>query len=176
MDLLIRKVQPEDAEAIVSILNPIIESGTYTVLDTPLSVKSEREYITREPVIRPGVYVVNKELPNPAINVGHHIKVDRTAPMEDHAAIEILNDILGGSGFRSRLMERLRSDEGLTYGIYSYIQHQGRPGQPGAVVAFYQTGKETVGYSISSVMEEMRRIVEHDVTAAEVQEQSQLSS
>lgn len=47
MDLLIRKVQMEDAEAIVGILNPIIESGTYTVLDTPLSVDSEREYIAR---------------------------------------------------------------------------------------------------------------------------------
>ena len=54
--------------------------------------------------------------------------------MKDHAAIEILNDILGGSGFRSRLMERLRSDEGLTYGIYSFIAHQGRPGVPGALL------------------------------------------
>jgi L-amino acid N-acyltransferase YncA len=49
MDLLIRKAQIEDAEAIVGVLNPIIESGAYTVLDTPLSVESEREYIASFP-------------------------------------------------------------------------------------------------------------------------------
>jgi L-amino acid N-acyltransferase YncA len=49
MDLLIRKARPEDAEAIVGILNPIINSGAYTVLDTPLSVEFEREYITSFP-------------------------------------------------------------------------------------------------------------------------------
>jgi L-amino acid N-acyltransferase YncA len=49
MDLLIRKAQPEDAEAIVSILNSIIESSAYTVLDTPLSVEFEREYIASLP-------------------------------------------------------------------------------------------------------------------------------
>jgi len=132
---------------------------------------SERVYITREPVVRPGVYVVEKELPNPSVNFGHMIKVDRNAPMEDHAALEVLNDILGGSGFRSRLMERLRSDEGLTYGVYSFVLHQGRPGEPGAIAVSYQTGKDTVAYSISSVLEEVHRIVEQDVTSAEVQEQ-----
>lgn len=49
MDLLIRKARPEDAEAIVGILNPIIESSAYTVLDTPLSVELEREYIASFP-------------------------------------------------------------------------------------------------------------------------------
>ncbi|MBN1812844.1 MAG: GNAT family N-acetyltransferase [Anaerolineae bacterium] len=49
MDWLIRKVRPEDAEAIIIILNPIIESGAYTVLDTPLSATFEREYITSFP-------------------------------------------------------------------------------------------------------------------------------
>jgi L-amino acid N-acyltransferase YncA len=45
MDLLIREVRTEDAEAIVGILSPIIESGRYSALDTPLSVEEEREFI-----------------------------------------------------------------------------------------------------------------------------------
>lgn len=49
MDLLVREVQIDDAEAIVSILNPIIEMGAYTAFDTPLTIETEREYILHFP-------------------------------------------------------------------------------------------------------------------------------
>ncbi|MGH9833312.1 MAG: GNAT family N-acetyltransferase [Blastocatellia bacterium] len=49
MNLLIREVRPEDAEAIAGIFNPIIEAGTYTVFDTTFTVEAEREYITNFP-------------------------------------------------------------------------------------------------------------------------------
>lgn len=48
-ELLIRPVEPGDAEAVVNIFNPIIESGLYTVFDTPFTVEQEREYILRFP-------------------------------------------------------------------------------------------------------------------------------
>jgi zinc protease len=133
--------------------------------------ESERRYITHEPIVNPGVYLVEKELPQPAVRLYHQIEVDRRAPKEDHAALEILNDILGGSGFRSRLMERLRSDEGLTYGIYSGISHQARPGIPGKLRISYQTKKESVAHSIDSVLEEVQKVIKEKVGEAEVQEQ-----
>lgn len=49
MDLLIRPAQPEDAAAIVAIFNPIIESGKYTVFDTPFTIEAERDYIANFP-------------------------------------------------------------------------------------------------------------------------------
>ncbi|MDV2993874.1 MAG: hypothetical protein N4J56_003528 [Chroococcidiopsis sp. SAG 2025] len=49
MELLIRKVQVDDAEAIVGILNSIIKAGVYTAFDTPFTVEAEREYILRFP-------------------------------------------------------------------------------------------------------------------------------
>lgn len=49
MDLLVREVGPEDAEAIVGILNPIIEAGIYTALDTPFTAETERDYILNLP-------------------------------------------------------------------------------------------------------------------------------
>jgi len=49
VDLLIREVQPDDAAAIVAILNPIIEAGVYTVLDTPFTADAEREFIANFP-------------------------------------------------------------------------------------------------------------------------------
>lgn len=56
MDLLIREVQLNDAEAIARILNQIIEAGAYTVFDTPLTVEAEREYIANFP--QRGVFYV----------------------------------------------------------------------------------------------------------------------
>ena len=49
MDLLIRDVRLDDAEAIVGILNPIIESGAYSALDTPFTVEEEVEFIRNFP-------------------------------------------------------------------------------------------------------------------------------
>jgi L-amino acid N-acyltransferase YncA len=49
MNLIIRHVQPEDANAIVGIFNPIIEAGIYTVFDAPFTVEAEREYIAGFP-------------------------------------------------------------------------------------------------------------------------------
>jgi L-amino acid N-acyltransferase YncA len=43
--LVIRDVEPFDAAGIVRVLNPIIDARCYTVLDTPLSVETERDYI-----------------------------------------------------------------------------------------------------------------------------------
>lgn len=49
MDLLVREARPDDAEAIVSIFNPIIETGAYTVFVTPFTVEAEREFIAKFP-------------------------------------------------------------------------------------------------------------------------------
>ncbi|MBM3136082.1 MAG: GNAT family N-acetyltransferase [Chloroflexi bacterium] len=65
MELLIREVRLEDAAAIVRILNPIIEAGVYTVMDTPLTVEFERQYIAHFP--RRGVFHVAEFQPEPWI-------------------------------------------------------------------------------------------------------------
>ena len=48
-DLLVRDVAPADAEAIIAILNPIIETRAYTVFDAPFTLEAEREYIEKFP-------------------------------------------------------------------------------------------------------------------------------
>jgi len=45
MDLLVRDVAPADADAIVAILNPIIEARIYTAFDVPFTGEAERDYI-----------------------------------------------------------------------------------------------------------------------------------
>jgi len=49
VDLLIREVRPDDAEAIADVLNPIIESGAYSALDRTFSVEAEAEFIRNFP-------------------------------------------------------------------------------------------------------------------------------
>ena len=45
MDVLVRDVAPADADAIVAILNPIIEARIYTAFDVPFTSEAERDYI-----------------------------------------------------------------------------------------------------------------------------------
>jgi L-amino acid N-acyltransferase YncA len=45
MEIRIREARPEDAAAITEILNPIIEAGRFTALDTPFSVEAERAFL-----------------------------------------------------------------------------------------------------------------------------------
>ncbi len=60
------------------------------------------------------------EFPTPqSIALFGHQGIERDDP--DFFAAFVLNQILGGSGFRSRLMQAVRVDRGLTYGIYSYL-------------------------------------------------------
>jgi L-amino acid N-acyltransferase YncA len=49
MNLQIRDVALPDAEAVLAILNPIIEARIYTAFDVPFTVEAERDYIARFP-------------------------------------------------------------------------------------------------------------------------------
>ncbi len=49
MELQIRDAQPNDAEAILRVFNPIIEAGFYTAFDTPFTVEAERDFIVNFP-------------------------------------------------------------------------------------------------------------------------------
>ncbi len=43
--LVIRRATGADAEGILAVLNPIIEAGIYSALDTPFTVESERAFL-----------------------------------------------------------------------------------------------------------------------------------
>ena len=48
-NVLVREARPDDAAAIVGILNPIIDARVFTVFDTPFTVDAERDYIANFP-------------------------------------------------------------------------------------------------------------------------------
>jgi len=63
------------------------------------------------------VWVVDRpDLVQARITLAHE-GIARSDP--DRIAAAIMNSVLGGSGFSSRLMDKVRADAGLTYGVYS---------------------------------------------------------
>jgi len=62
----------------------------------------------------PHVFVIPKELPQSTIVMGHAGGV-LLEDDEEYYASRIANWILGGGGFNSRLVQRVRTDEGLAY-------------------------------------------------------------
>ncbi|MCD4726960.1 MAG: insulinase family protein [Pirellulales bacterium] len=70
----------------------------------------------------PGVILVNKpDATNASFRFGH-LGVKRNNP--DFYSLQVMNHILGGGGFSSRLMQRIRSELGYTYGIYSNFWYE----------------------------------------------------
>jgi zinc protease len=73
-----------------------------------------------EVVLEPKPRVVFVELPftQATIQAGH-LGVARLTP--DYPAIDVFNEVFGTSGFSSKLMNRVRTELGLSYGIYGGI-------------------------------------------------------
>jgi len=80
---------------------------------------------TPTPDARRIVVVDKPDLVQARIVVAHE-GISRTEPTR--IAVDLMNDALGGSGFSSRLMQKIRSDEGLTYGVGSGFSLRGQPG------------------------------------------------
>jgi predicted Zn-dependent peptidase len=64
------------------------------------------------------IYYASKETPQGNVFMGH-LGIAQKSP--DEFKVEVMNDILGGGSFTARLMKELRSNRGLTYGIYGGV-------------------------------------------------------
>jgi predicted Zn-dependent peptidase len=111
-----------------------------------------------------GVYLVDKD-----VNQGRVAMmlpgVLRDNP--DYFPLVIMNDILGGGGFTARIMNRVRSDEGLAYDVHSTFQ--GGVYYPLTFTAGYQSKSRTVAYAASIVLDEMKKIASAPVTDPELE-------
>lgn len=113
---------------------------------------------------RPGVFMVQKDINQGYINVGH-FGIKDTNP--DIFAINLMNFILGGGSFTSRITTKVRSDEGLAYNTGSRFaaEHD----FPGTFYGYVQTKSATVPYAISLILDEFKRIQKEPVTDKEME-------
>lgn len=67
---------------------------------------------------QPGIVLYKKDIPQTVVQMA---LPGMKWQDPDYAAAEVMNFIFGGAGFGSRLMEVIREQRGLTYGIYSAL-------------------------------------------------------
>jgi zinc protease len=88
----------------------------------------------------------------------------RTSP--DVYALEVMNEILGGGGFTSRITRTVRSNEGLAYSAGSGLSFG--VFYPGRFRAAFQSKSRSVPRATSLVLEEIRKMREGLVTEEEL--------
>jgi predicted Zn-dependent peptidase len=84
----------------------------------------------------------------------------------DYFPVLVMNDILGGGGFTSRIMNRVRSDEGLAYSAFS--RFPGGVYYPLPCSAGFQSKSRTVPYAASIVLQEMESMTKGPVSDQEL--------
>ena len=110
-----------------------------------------------------GVTVVGFDTPQSVVVFGHE-GLKRDDP--DFFPAYILNQILGGGGFSSRLMQEVREARGLTYGVYSYIVPRDHAE---TWQGSFAASNERVAEAIEVVRSEWAKAAEGGVTEAELE-------
>jgi zinc protease len=114
------------------------------------------------PPLGPTREVIEMDVPQSVAQFGHRGPQRKDA---DFIGAYVLNYILGGGGFSSRLMEEVREKRGLAYSVYSNLY----PYEHGAVfVGNVATKNEEVGQSLHVIEGELRRLAEQGPTADEL--------
>jgi zinc protease len=112
----------------------------------------------------PGLYRIEKDVNQGRVSIGQP-GVMRGSP--DVYALEVMNEILGGSGFTSRIMKVVRSNEGLAYSAGSGMRFG--VWYPGRFRAFFQSKSSTVAWATRLVLDEIRKIRDAPVSAEELE-------
>ena len=111
-----------------------------------------------------GTLVVPFDVPQSVVTFAQG-GIDRDDP--DFFAAFILNQILGGGGFESRLMQEVREKRGLTYGVYSFLMDkEGAQLMMGSVAS----ANDRVAESINVIKDEWARMRDTGVTAEELED------
>lgn len=86
---------------------------------------------------------------------------------EDHAALEVMNYILSGGGFVSRMMKLLRTDTGITSALYGSVE----PGRDvvNPYLWSFTGAPETIARGVRLALEQMALLRDNGVTEAEFQ-------
>lgn len=115
-----------------------------------------------EVAIKGGVSIVDYDTPQSVALFGHS-GIARDDPR--FFAAYIMNQILGGGSFESRLMTEVREKRGLTYGVYAYLYPQDL-----ASVYLGQLGSanEKMAEAVEVIQSEWQRLAGEGVTEKEL--------
>jgi zinc protease len=115
------------------------------------------------PAAKPGVYYVYRDMNQTYFRIGHQ-GVSLSNP--DRNKIEVMNFILGGGGFVSRLTNAVRVQAGLAYSVWSSFYQMD---MSGSFFCDCQTKSETTAEAAEMVLAELRKIIDGGVTQDELE-------
>ncbi|MEM7427188.1 MAG: pitrilysin family protein [Pseudomonadota bacterium] len=152
--LIVAVVGDIDAKSLASLLDEVF-GGLPQSTDMP---KLQEASAARDA----GVQVIDKNVPQSVIVFGHSgIKRDD----DDFIPAYVLNFILGGGGFGSRLTEEIREKRGLTYSVYSYLS----PYDHGALfIGGASTQNARAGETVKIIKQEIARMATEGPTQKEL--------
>jgi zinc protease len=111
-----------------------------------------------------GIYFIELPFKQASVEMGHQGVARFT---EDYPAIDVFNEAFGSGGFGSRLMQRVRTELGLSYGIYGAIS----PGiVRGVNYVFLQTKGASVGPAIRESVKVLNVLQNQPLSAKELLE------
>ncbi|WP_298841528.1 pitrilysin family protein [uncultured Roseobacter sp.] len=109
-----------------------------------------------------GVTVVPFETPQ-SVAIFGQAGISQDDP--DYFTAAVLNHVIGGGSFESRLMTEVREKRGLTYGVYSYLA----PKDLGEVyMGSVSSANDRIAEAIDVIRAEWRRAAEEGVTPSEL--------
>ncbi len=112
-----------------------------------------------------GVYMIQPEvIPNQGIVQIGHIGILQNDP--DFPAVDLMNFILGGGSFSSRITKVVRTDHGLAYSAYS--SYPGGTKFPATFTAFCQTKNSTAVFAAQLMLDLIESMRAGEVTAADL--------
>lgn len=176
------QVRQIDRQQMQTVIDQVFTNGNLVIsisgdVDANKVVTQLNEYIAMLPVaselpaksdsskpFQAGLYGVMKDDVNQTrVSIGHPGVRHGHA---DEYAIRVMNDILGGGGFTSRITSRVRSDEGLAYSAGS--RYQMNRYYDGQFRAAFQSKNISVSQAVKIVLEEIDNIRNHAVTAEDL--------
>ena len=111
---------------------------------------------------KPGLTIIPKQVPQTAVYFGE-AGIKRKDP--DWYSAYVMNYVLGGGGFSSRLMDEVREKRGLTYGVSTYLYPMDHAGLILGQVASENT---KVAQSIAIIRAEIGKLAANGITDKEL--------
>jgi len=154
---------------IMAIVGDVKETEILSLVDkylggwTPKKIHPQSIPRARKPDHRT-VRLIDKDLTQASIILGN-LGIDRKNP--DYYAVTVMNYILGGGGFSSRMVIRIRDNQGLAYSVGSHFDADL---YPGSFQANLQTKNASAKRAIQEMLDEIKKIREEPVTDQELKD------
>ncbi|KJS32498.1 MAG: hypothetical protein VR64_06135 [Desulfatitalea sp. BRH_c12] len=148
--VIVGDVSPDDVQKMVDRLSQWKPGGQPAEIPEQVLTPSPRDVLIDRPLAQANIIL-------------GHAGIARANP--DFHAVVVMNQILGGGGFTSRLMQRIRVEKGFAYSVSSYFEPRKHPG-PFQVVL--QTKNTSAREAIDIARAQMRLMQEKAVSDQEL--------